>query len=99
MNFNKLEEIGRKERVRQDEYKRRIFCCTSTACLSAGAGQVHTTLDQAVAACKCDEHEAEVVQTGCMGLCSDGPLVRVEEKEQYRSLFRTNLITKKIKKK
>jgi len=81
MNFSTLEEIGNKERLRQEKYQRRIFCCTSTACLSAGAGQVHTTLDQAVAACKCDEHEAEVVKTGCMGLCSSGPLVRVEEKE------------------
>jgi bidirectional [NiFe] hydrogenase diaphorase subunit len=72
MNFNKLEVLGKKERERQETYKRRIFCCTSTACLSAGAGQVHTTLDQAVAACKCDELEAEVVKTGCMGLCSNG---------------------------
>jgi bidirectional [NiFe] hydrogenase diaphorase subunit len=87
MNFNKLEEIGHKERARQDKYRRRIFCCTSTACLSAGAGQVHTTLDQAVAACKCDEHEAEVVKTGCMGLCSSGPLVRIEEAEKDPVLY------------
>ena len=81
MNFDTLEDIGHKERSRQSKYHRRIFCCTSTACLSAGAGQVHTSLDQAVAVCKCDKHEAEVVKTGCMGLCSEGPLVRVEEKE------------------
>ena len=81
MNFDTLEDIGHKERSRQSKYHRRIFCCTSTACLSAGAGQVHTSLDQAVAACKCDKHEAEVVKTGCMGLCSEGPLVRVEEEE------------------
>jgi len=87
MNFNTLEEIGRKERARQEKYQRRIFCCTSTACLSAGAGQVHTTIDQAVPACKCDENEAEVVKTGCMGLCSDGPLVRVEEKEKSPVLY------------
>ena len=87
MNFNTLEEIGRKERARQDKYHRRIFCCTSTACLSAGAGQVHTTLDQAVTACNCDENEVEVVKTGCMGLCSEGPLVRVEEKEKNPVLY------------
>jgi bidirectional [NiFe] hydrogenase diaphorase subunit len=87
MNFTTLEKIGEKERARQDKYRRRIFCCTSTACLSAGAGQVHTTLDQAVAACKCDEHEAEVVKTGCMGLCSQGPLVRVEEAEKDPVLY------------
>jgi bidirectional [NiFe] hydrogenase diaphorase subunit len=87
MNFNTLEEIGHKERTRQEKYQRRIFCCTSTACLSAGAGQVHLTLDQAVTACKCDENEAEVVKTGCMGLCSEGPLVRVEEKEKNPVLY------------
>jgi bidirectional [NiFe] hydrogenase diaphorase subunit len=87
MNFNKLEVLGKKERERQETYKRRIFCCTSTACLSAGAGQVHTTLDQAVSACKCDEQEAEVVKTGCMGLCSNGPLVKVVEKEKDPVLY------------
>jgi bidirectional [NiFe] hydrogenase diaphorase subunit len=87
MNFKTLEEIGHKELTRQGKYKRRIFCCTSTACLSAGAGQVHTSLDQSVAACKCNENEAEVVQTGCMGLCSSGPLVRVEEKGQDPVLY------------
>lgn len=87
MNFDTLEKLGDKERARQEKYKRRIFCCTSTACLSAGAGQVYTTLDQAVAACKCDEDEAEVVKTGCMGLCSSGPLVRVEEKEKDPLLY------------
>jgi bidirectional [NiFe] hydrogenase diaphorase subunit len=87
MNFNTLEKIGKKELDRQEKYLRRIFCCTSTACLSAGAGQVHSTLDQAVAACKCDEYEAEVVKTGCMGLCSSGPLVRVEEKEKDPLLY------------
>ena len=59
----------------------------STACLSAGAGQAHTTLEQAVAACQCDEHDVEVVKTGCMGLCSRGPLVRAEEKGQDPVLY------------
>ena len=36
MSFEKLEALGQKERARQEQYKRRIFCCTSTACLSAG---------------------------------------------------------------
>ncbi|MBK5106748.1 MAG: NADH-quinone oxidoreductase subunit NuoF [Anaerolineales bacterium] len=87
MKFDHLKELGEKERTRQEQYKRRIFCCTSTACLSAGAGQVHSTLEQAVAACQCDEHEAEVVKTGCLGLCSAGPLVRVEQKEQDAVLY------------
>ena len=87
MNFEDIEEVGIKERARQEQFHRRIFCCTSTACLSAGAGLAQTTLDQSVAACQCDEHEVEVVSTGCMGLCSKGPLVRVEEKETEPVLY------------
>jgi len=87
MNNAKLKSLGQKELEKQEKYERRIFCCTSTACLSAGAGPTHTSLKQAVDACKCDEHEAEVVQTGCMGLCSRGPLVRVEAKKQDPVLY------------
>ena len=87
MIYDKLEEIAVKERERQARYQRRIFCCTSTACLSAGAGVTHTTLDQAVASRQPDEYEVEVVQTGCMGLCSQGPLVRVEGKQEEPVLY------------
>jgi bidirectional [NiFe] hydrogenase diaphorase subunit len=87
MKNAKLEALGQKELERQEKYQRRIFCCTSTACLSAGAGPTHTSLKQAVDACKCEEFEAEVVQTGCIGLCSRGPLVRVETKNQDPILY------------
>lgn len=87
MRFDKLKELGDQECTRQQQYQRRIYCCTSTACLSAGAGQVHSTLEQAVEACQCDENEAEVVKTGCLGLCSAGPLVRVEQKEEDPVLY------------
>jgi len=87
MSYAKLQKLAQKEQQRQAQYRRRIFCCTSTACLSAGAELVRTSLDQAVAACQCDEHEVEVVQTGCMGLCSRGPLVRVEQKHQEPVLY------------
>ena len=87
MNYEKLEALGQKELARQKKYNRRIFCCTSTACLSAGAGLTHTALEQAFAASQCDEHEAELVQTGCMGLCSRGPLVRLETRDQDPVLY------------
>lgn len=87
MNNEFLEQLAQKERDRQSQYQRRIFCCTSTACLSAGAGLVQQALEQGVAACQCDEHEAEVVKTGCMGLCSRGPLVRVETQNEAPVLY------------
>ncbi len=87
MDNQLLEQLAQQERDRQQQYQRRIFCCTSTACLSAGAGLTHQALEQGVAACRCDEHEAEVVKTGCMGLCSRGPLVRVETKGEPDVLY------------
>ncbi|NDJ76502.1 MAG: NADH-quinone oxidoreductase subunit L [Chloroflexi bacterium] len=87
MNNELLLQLAQEERDRQAQYQRRIFCCTSTACLSAGAGVTHQALEQGVAACRCDEHEAEVVKTGCMGLCSRGPLVRVETQDTEPVLY------------
>jgi len=87
MNNTKLEELAQKERVRQEQYQRRIFCCTSTACLAAGAGLTHTAVQQGVAAYQGDKNEVEVVQTGCMGLCSRGPLVRVDTKDEDAVLY------------
>ena len=87
MDNTHLIELAQAERARQEQYRRRIFCCTSTACLSAGAGLAHKSIEQAVAACRCDEHEVEVVRTGCMGLCSRGPLVRVEAQDDDPVLY------------
>jgi bidirectional [NiFe] hydrogenase diaphorase subunit len=90
MNTDKmqaLDTLAEKERDRQAQYKRRIYCCTSTACVSAGAGQVHNAIEQTVAACHCEEHEVEVVKTGCMGLCSRGPLVRAEAQDADPVLY------------
>jgi len=87
MNDQRLRKMAQEEQERQAGFERRIFCCTSTACLSAGAGLTRTALDQAVAACDCDENEVEVVPTGCMGLCSRGPLVRVERKDEKPVLY------------
>jgi len=49
MNDQRLRKMAQKEQERQAGFKRRIFCCTSTACLSAGAGVTRTALDQAEA--------------------------------------------------
>mgnify|MGYP000359707518 CR=1 FL=1 len=87
MDDSRLLTIAQKERERQAKFRHRIFCCNSTACLSAGAGDIHTTLEQAVAACRCEENEVEVVKTGCMGLCSKGPLVRVETRDEAPVLY------------
>ena len=87
MKFENLEKIGNKELERQGKYKRRIYCCTSTACLSTGATEVLDSLERSIEACECSELEAEVVRIGCMGLCSRGPMVRVETSENQEVLY------------
>ena len=87
MNFEELQELGAKELARQEQVEHRLFCCTSTACLSAGAGTTHSALDEIVEGDGSNETVAEVVKTGCMGLCSRGPLVRVESKGKPHSFY------------
>ncbi|WP_420630466.1 NADH-ubiquinone oxidoreductase-F iron-sulfur binding region domain-containing protein [Candidatus Leptofilum sp.] len=87
MNNSKLETLAQKERERQDGFEKRIFCCQSTACLSAGADLLQMTLEQGVSKQNGAGETAEIVRTGCMGLCSRGPLVRVEAKNEPPILY------------
>ena len=82
MNYETLQELGEQELERQETIEHRIFCCTSTACLSSGSGATLNALKVLVDNGNSDETEAEIFQTGCMGLCSRGPLVRVDSKEK-----------------
>lgn len=87
MKSEKLEQIAQKERQRQQQFQHRVFCCTSTACLSAGADVTVDALDRAMHSRQNDDGPAELVKTGCMGLCSRGPLVRVEAKAETPMLY------------
>jgi bidirectional [NiFe] hydrogenase diaphorase subunit len=100
MSREKLDQKAARELERQAGFDRRIFCCISTACLSAGAGQTMDALKHGLEATRADD-KVEVVQTGCMGLCSRGPLVRVREKsgeELYYADISTELAEQLIAK-
>jgi bidirectional [NiFe] hydrogenase diaphorase subunit len=71
-----LFDLAQKEREAQASYRRQVLCCGSTACLSGGAGAVREAIDEVVAE-KNLKNDIRVVSTGCMGLCSRGPLVKV----------------------
>ncbi|MCK5634080.1 MAG: (2Fe-2S) ferredoxin domain-containing protein, partial [Anaerolineales bacterium] len=75
MSREKLDKIAEQEQARQSRFDKRVHCCVSTACLSAGAGSTIHALHDSVEAAQAGD-EVEVVQTGCIGLCSRGPLVR-----------------------
>ncbi len=71
-----LHEVADREHEARSRYPWRIKACASTACLSAGAGATVQALEQTIEAADL-VLDAVVVPTGCMGLCSRGPLVRV----------------------
>ena len=71
-----LHEVAEREHEARSRYPWRIKACASTACLSAGAGATVQALARTIEATDL-ALDAIVIPTGCMGLCSRGPLVRV----------------------
>jgi bidirectional [NiFe] hydrogenase diaphorase subunit len=88
MKFEELQDLGRKEKERQHKLDHRVFCCTSTACLSAGAAATFEALEALIPEDQPETGGAELVRTGCMGLCSAGPLVRIESKNKDTHFYR-----------
>ena len=76
-----IHEIAKNKLQDLDRYLCTIYCCHS------GSDDILDLLKSAVA-----EHELEgkvrIVATGCMGLCAQGPLVRVEIKGQKDVLYK-----------
>lgn len=86
MNGVDLFHLKQKEREAQTSYRRSVYCCGSTACLASGALAVQETFQQVVVEHQL-EAEVRVVATGCMGLCSRGPLVKVRDRGQPDVLY------------
>ncbi len=64
---------------------RRIYLCCGGSCVSSGSEAVRSSLEAALSETELD---VEVVETGCMGPCVAGPLVRVEpDGVLYRNLM------------
>ena len=78
MNRQDLQKMAVAEQERQDSCTFRLLCCTSTPCLAVGAEQVYASLQTAVADTGLSA-TVEAVSTGCMGPCSRGPLIRVQQ--------------------
>ena len=82
-----IHEIAKNKMADIDRYACTIYCCHSTGCKSSGSDDILELIKSAVA-----EHGLEgkvrIVATGCMGLCAQGPLVRVEIKGQKDVLYK-----------
>ena len=72
-----IEELYAKEVEeldRQRALKNRILCCTAAGCLSCGADGLRRAISAEIEA-QGRQSEVEVCGTGCLGMCSRGPLV------------------------
>lgn len=86
MNRQDLKEMAEKEQQRQQQYRCRLLCCTSTPCLAVGAEEVFHTLQTAVETAALSA-EVEAVSTGCMGPCNRGPIIRVQQAGQADVMY------------
>ena len=81
-----LDAVAKAERDARSRFAHRALVCTSTACLSAGSGTVRGRLEAEVATAGAED-TVGVSVTGCSGLCSRGPLVRVETRGERSTLY------------
>ncbi len=75
MDLKELKAIATREHQKQD--KTCIRCCTVGGCLSANGLAVKENLEEAINEAGLGG-KVDVSGVGCMGLCSKGPLVRVD---------------------
>jgi NADH:ubiquinone oxidoreductase subunit F (NADH-binding) len=86
MRPEELLQRAEAEQTKQQGLGCRLVCCAGTGCLSSGSKPVIEGLKKALAENGL-ESKAQVVGTGCMGLCSRGPLVRVTRPGKPEQLF------------
>jgi NADH:ubiquinone oxidoreductase subunit F (NADH-binding)/(2Fe-2S) ferredoxin len=81
-----LNEIRERKRAEAERFQARLFVCASTGCIASGCKAVMAAIESGLASHSLDK-DIQVVPTGCMGLCSHGPLIRVEVKGRQPVLY------------
>jgi bidirectional [NiFe] hydrogenase diaphorase subunit len=76
MTIEDLREVAEKERTRQAQFEHRILYCSSAGCVSSGCDAVKTEMKKAIEELGLNK-KCELIGTGCLGLCGEGPLVFV----------------------
>ncbi len=76
MNRQELQTAADKARQQHGHYKQKVCVCCGTSCMASNAEQVLQHIQEALKENGLDQ-EVEANLTGCMGLCNQGPLVKV----------------------
>jgi bidirectional [NiFe] hydrogenase diaphorase subunit len=76
MTVEDLREVVEKEQARQAQFEHRILYCSSAGCVSSGCDAVKAEMKKAIEELGLQK-KCELIGTGCLGLCGEGPLVFV----------------------
>jgi bidirectional [NiFe] hydrogenase diaphorase subunit len=76
MTIEDLRELAEKEQTRQAQFEHRILFCSSAGCVSSGCDAVKAEMKKAIEELGLTK-KCELIGTGCLGLCGEGPLVFV----------------------
>jgi bidirectional [NiFe] hydrogenase diaphorase subunit len=85
MTPEELEQIAETERAAQSHFTQVINVCVAAGCLSCESQAVKDSLDQEVAK-RGKKDCCRVKGVGCMGLCSEGPLVSTSNGVLYKKV-------------
>ncbi len=78
MTLEELLQRAAEEREKQAAFRHTIRVCVAAGCLSAGSDKVKAALQAEVEA-RGLKHTCQVKGVGCLGLCSVGPLIAVDD--------------------
>ena len=85
MSPEELEQIAESEREKQSGFKHRVNVCVAAGCQSCQSDAVKTALEKELAG-KQISGGCQVKGVGCMGLCSEGPLVSTNRGVLYQKV-------------
>lgn len=82
-----IHEIAKEKTKTLGSFECNIYCCHSTGCKSSGSDEIIEIIKTALVDHGIED-KVRIIPTGCMGLCAQGPLLRVEIKGQKDVLFK-----------
>ncbi len=83
MTPEELEQIAEDERAAQSKFTHHVNVCVAAGCLSCQSQSVKDALDKEVSS-RGKQGECQVKGVGCLGLCSEGPLVSTSAGVLYK---------------
>ncbi|MDP4262816.1 MAG: NuoF family protein [Bacteroidota bacterium] len=91
MNRQELQALAGKAKGKHEQFKHKICVCCGASCISSGSEEVLKKLQEEIKT-RGLENEVEVIPSGCMGPCNQGPLMKyLPEQTIYQKVDCNNI--------